>query len=473
MTPVHYCVPSRTSYIWLKRLLNLIDERVSSDYSEEKLKVPVMGQEANKKKNINLKKSAVVKLAGDLMAGYNKAVRPVLNWRSLTTVNLDVTLYAILGVSWVDEFLTWNPMDYDNVTKISLPTQMIWVPDISVVESVNEEKPREISYAYIHYNGRVLYSKPEQIVSTCNLKIFYFPFDHQNCSLTFSSWTHTIMDIDIASWNDSSKTFFTNYRSDGEWELKNVIPQHIEFKESDVSFGEIIIKRKPLYYVVNLIFPSLLLVIMDIVGFYLPPEGGERISFKITLLLGYSVFLIIVAEELPAAGLPLIGVYFALCMVMLVVSLMESILIVRIIHKENLHPEIPKWLKKFTMEIVAPLVCLKKWVQFTTSRENSSTSTKQTGESTEKLTSSSNVNILGDTRQLPEGQDFDLLVNILKEVGSIRDHLKNSDQEMDTQEWLRVGYLIDKLLFRAYLVFFLVCSLSIGGIWLHGSLASI
>lgn len=50
-------------------------------------------------------------------------------------------------------------------------------------------------------------------------------------------------------------------------------------------------------------------MLMDIVGFYLPPNSGERVSFKITLLLGYSVFLIIVSDTLPATavGTPLIG----------------------------------------------------------------------------------------------------------------------------------------------------------------------
>lgn len=50
-------------------------------------------------------------------------------------------------------------------------------------------------------------------------------------------------------------------------------------------------------------------MIVDIVGFYLPPDSGERVSFKITLLLGYSVFLIIVSDTLPATaiGTPLIS----------------------------------------------------------------------------------------------------------------------------------------------------------------------
>lgn len=70
-----------------------------------------------------------------------------------------------------------------------------------------------------------------------------------------------------------------------------------------------VIRRRPLFYTINLLLPSIFLMVMDIVGFYLPPNSGERVSFKITLLLGYSVFLIIVSDTLPATavGTPLIG----------------------------------------------------------------------------------------------------------------------------------------------------------------------
>lgn len=74
-------------------------------------------------------------------------------------------------------------------------------------------------------------------------------------------------------------------------------------------WSQVVIRRRPLFYVVSLLLPSIFLMVMDIVGFYLPPDSGERVSFKITLLLGYSVFLIIVSDTLPATaiGTPLIG----------------------------------------------------------------------------------------------------------------------------------------------------------------------
>ena len=77
------------------------------------------------------------------------------------------------------------------------------------------------------------------------------------------------------------------------------------------SPGQVVIRRRPLFYTVNLLLPSIFLMVMDIVGFYLPPDSGERVSFKVTLLLGYSVFLIIVSDTLPATaiGTPLIGTW--------------------------------------------------------------------------------------------------------------------------------------------------------------------
>lgn len=72
---------------------------------------------------------------------------------------------------------------------------------------------------------------------------------------------------------------------------------------------QVVIRRRPLFYTVNLLLPSIFLRVMDLVGFYLPPDSRERVSFKITLLLGYSVFLIIVSDTMPATAIstPLIG----------------------------------------------------------------------------------------------------------------------------------------------------------------------
>ena len=69
------------------------------------------------------------------------------------------------------------------------------------------------------------------------------------------------------------------------------------------------IKRSPLLYVVNLLIPSSFLMLIDIVSFYLPPHSVDRASFKMTLILGYTVFLLIMNDLLPstANGTPILG----------------------------------------------------------------------------------------------------------------------------------------------------------------------
>ncbi|KAB0404854.1 hypothetical protein E2I00_001644, partial [Balaenoptera physalus] len=309
---------------------------------------------------------ALLRLSDHLLANYKKGVRPVRDWRTPTTVSIDVIVYAILNVYWTDEFLQWNPEDFDNITKLSIPTDSIWVPDILINEFVDVGKSPNIPYVYVQHHGEVQNYKPLQVVTACSLDIYNFPFDVQNCSLTFTSWLHTIQDINISLWRLPEKVKLDRsiFMNQGEWELLGVLSQFQEFSiESSDCYAEmkfyVVIRRRPLFYAVSLLLPSIFLMVMDIVGFYLPPDSGERVSFKITLLLGYSVFLIIVSDTLPATaiGTPLIGVYFIVCMALLVISLAETILIVRLVHKQDLQQPVPAWLRRLVLERVALLLC--------------------------------------------------------------------------------------------------------------------
>ncbi|XP_068098286.1 5-hydroxytryptamine receptor 3A-like [Hyperolius riggenbachi] len=336
---------------------------------------------------------------------------------------------------------------------------------------VATEKTSEISYTYVTHEGKIFNGRPMQLVTVCNLNIYYFPFDQQNCTLTFGSWMHTMEDVTVDFLNNVSSLEVPEsyYDNDGEWDLVKAFTKRQEFLDDGVMrFSEtkyfIVIKRRSTFYVINLILPSMFLIFMDIVGFYLPPESGERVSFKITLLLGYSVFLIIASDQLPANGTALIGVYFIICLIMMVISIMESILMVRIIHSQNLYPTVPKWLKKLVFGKMSLLVCLKSWVQFVAPREDSSEMDDQTQSSTEKLEIYEKDNISYD-KPLSMNRDQELLLSIRNEVVSIQKHLKKQDHETITMEWLQIGYVVDKFLFRAYLIVLFVLSVSLGSIW--------
>jgi 5-hydroxytryptamine receptor 3 len=44
--------------------------------------------------------------------------------------------------------------------------------------------------AFVSNKGRIRDKKPMKVASICNLNLFYFPFDQQNCTLTFSSFLY-------------------------------------------------------------------------------------------------------------------------------------------------------------------------------------------------------------------------------------------------------------------------------------------
>ncbi|XP_061608039.1 5-hydroxytryptamine receptor 3A isoform X6 [Phyllopteryx taeniolatus] len=438
--------------------------------------------------------ATLVRLSEFLSAGYKKGVRPVKDWRTSTLVAIDLMVYSILNVdeknqvlttyvwyrqSWTDEFLVWNPDDFDEVKQVSIPTANVWVPDILINEFVDVGKSPDIPYVYVTHDGLVRNYKPIQVVTACTLNIYNFPFDVQKCSLTFQSWLHTIDDINITLMRSpeelrEDKSVFMNQ---GEWELLHILSNYKIFSvDNDDYYAEmkfhVVIRRRPLFYTVNLLLPSIFLMVMDIVGFYLPPDSGERVSFKITLLLGYSVFLIIVSDTLPATaiGTPLIGVYFVVCMALLVISLTETVLIVRLVHKQDLQPPVPHWLRYLVLERAPALFCIYKnsvklrlavCLSLSSLAQCTLHHTCEIGRQHEREAA-----LLG--RALPPSRDpsSPVVSNILQEVTAIRNFLEKRDRGNEVaKEWLQVGYVLDVLLFRVYLVAVVAYSITLGTLW--------
>lgn len=56
--------------------------------------------------------------------------------------------------------------------------------------SMDEDKSPKTPYVYLYNTGLVYDDKPVRVVSSCRLQIYTFPFDVQNCSLTFESYLH-------------------------------------------------------------------------------------------------------------------------------------------------------------------------------------------------------------------------------------------------------------------------------------------
>lgn len=162
-------------------------------------------------------------------------------------------------------------------------------------------------------NGNVFWPPIVKLRSTCAIDITYFPFDDQLCRMKVGSWAYDGFQVDV--FNRSNSIDLSNFVSNGEWKLiavkavRNVVkypccPEPFP----DVTFT-LHISRRTLYYTYNVIIPCVMLSILTLLGFWMRPDSGEKVTLGLTVLLAFSVFMLLIAENMPATSsfVPLIG----------------------------------------------------------------------------------------------------------------------------------------------------------------------
>lgn len=60
----------------------------------------------------------------------------------------------------------------------------------ALIDSMNENTAPVVPYVYLYSTGMLHDALPVRVVSSCNLDIYTFPFDIQNCTMTFNSYIH-------------------------------------------------------------------------------------------------------------------------------------------------------------------------------------------------------------------------------------------------------------------------------------------
>jgi len=93
------------------------------------------------------------------------------------------------------------------------------------------------------------------------------------------------------------KVDLTDYEKSGTWDVIDV-PSVIESKYDEKTghnnsraIYTVRLRRKTLFYTVNLIIPSALISLLSMVSFYLPTTAGEKITMSVSILLALVVFL--------------------------------------------------------------------------------------------------------------------------------------------------------------------------------------
>ena len=169
------------------------------------------------------------------------------------------------------------------------------------------------SLAMVQPSGDVFWPPIVRFRAACKIDVTYFPFDDQICHLKMGSWAYDGFQVDVT--NRSGNIDLSNYVDNGEWLLIEArAVRHVIYYACcpepfpDVTFY-LHLRRRTTYYTFNVIIPCVILSILTIAGFFLPAQSGEKVTLGLTVLLAFSVFMLLIAESMPATSefVPLIG----------------------------------------------------------------------------------------------------------------------------------------------------------------------
>ena len=136
-------------------------------------------------------------------------------------------------------------------------------------------------------NGTVTWYPHGIYRSMCKIDVSNFPFDVQNCSMAFGSWTYTSSEVDIKlaednKWGFDLSTFRSDHQESTRWQILNnratrqLLPSPDEDPNFTVLIYEIQFKRKTMFSTYILTMPCVFLASLTLVVFWLPPERPDR-----------------------------------------------------------------------------------------------------------------------------------------------------------------------------------------------------
>uniref|UniRef100_H2RV68 Cholinergic receptor nicotinic beta 3 subunit b n=1 Tax=Takifugu rubripes TaxID=31033 RepID=H2RV68_TAKRU len=319
-------------------------------------------------------------LLRNLFQGYQRWVRPIQHANDTIKVRFGLKISQLVDVDeknqlmttnvwlcqeWIDFKLRWNPDKYGGITSIRVPSENLWLPDIVLYENADGRFEGSLmTKAIVRYNGAITWTPPASYKSACTMDVTFFPFDRQNCTMKFGSWTYdgTMVDLILIDKQVDRKDFFDN----GEWEILSATGAKGNRKDGLYSYPFItysfILKRLPLFYTLFLIIPCLGLSFLTVLVFYLPSDEGEKLSLSTSVLVSLTVFLLVIEEIIPSSSkvIPLIGEYLLFIMIFVTLSIIVTVFVINVHHRSSAtyHPMSP-WVRTLFLQKLPSLLCMR------------------------------------------------------------------------------------------------------------------
>ncbi|KAK6976614.1 neuronal acetylcholine receptor subunit beta-3 [Biomphalaria glabrata] len=287
---------------------------------------------------------------------YHTEVRPIKNQDNVLKVLVGFQIVAIVKVdeiaqsfisngfvffTWIDEMVAWNPGNYGGQFLIHPLPEDIWRPRVVLRNTLGDRDLFDDDKApvFVFASGLVNWAPGSLFPASCELNMVDYPFDEQTCAIQLVAMS--LSSDEMQFYTDPDAKVGTSYfNSNGEWELIDST-----MKVSNISAGAanlsavdfvLVLRRRPYFLMLNIVLPVVFLSFLNILVFTIPVESGEKIGYGITVLLALSVFMSIISGMLPRSStLPRVTIYLFILLAISVLTVVDSIIIVYIYHKEE------------------------------------------------------------------------------------------------------------------------------------------
>ncbi|CAJ0943816.1 unnamed protein product, partial [Mesorhabditis belari] len=288
---------------------------------------------------------------------WGKALRINITLNALRLVSLDQQEETIVFqdefiAMWFDPNLGWDKKDFPDYLAdfVNVPYKQVWIPDLIYYNTIDQEKVLldEWTFVNVRYDGWVRASMTATRTLPCELHLADFPYDRQKCVLMLGSWTYddNLIQLDptatefeadlgvLAGENSGVISYFGN----SEWQLikidayekREIYNQPAGDWNYSLIYFNLHLERKPVYYVMIIQIPTLIVGVLTILGMFTPfsqrMERWQRVELGLNMLLAISMLLNLLSSMMPKVErLPLLGNYIVaeifICSIGTVVSI--------------------------------------------------------------------------------------------------------------------------------------------------------
>ncbi|XP_067685467.1 neuronal acetylcholine receptor subunit beta-4-like [Haliotis asinina] len=233
--------------------------------------------------------------------------------------------------------LAWNTSQYHDNTIIEVEPGKLWTPGIILSNSIDSQEPVASRNVFVSWQGYASWQLPGTFRTSCKIDVYRYPFDKQRCLVTIMPTFGHKINFTVDAINLQSVKDMTV--QNGEWNYLHTNSQLVPVEPGCVNAAQFVIslERRPTYYVINIIFPMVLMSLLNPCVFLIPARSGEKLAFLMAVFVSHAVFLNLIQQTMPPTSdsVSLLALFLALLEVQGFLTILASIAVLGVHHRKE------------------------------------------------------------------------------------------------------------------------------------------